>query len=225
MSIKEKKVPKKKSRRFKEVNDEEILIKIFNNHAPKTVKTEPISAASNFGPDDFSPLSSMQNSHSFGVHGHIHTNSQHTHDKGIRGSFPFDSEIRTNTNNRSHDQGWKNNTTDLSNQVFLKNGSYFQRSIETEYSLREHNKWRKGKKKNILDSMNSLPIKRYAVKGSGNCRLLDSRDDEPQGRRMGLGERHGELHELRQQLRRVRRREARQLLRQGLHKPVILIHF
>lgn len=197
MSTKEKKLPKKKTKvkRFQDPNEETISIRIFNKKkASKTVKTDPVSISSNFHTDPFSPMSSIQNSNGFNLNQVVPP-----HSDSIRQSLPYEydqNELRVHRNN-----AWKNKTTDLTNQVYLKNGNYFEQNLIANHSLRDHfgKIKERPKQKSILDSMNSLPIKRYAPKGRMLReiieRLFDSRDIEPSGGRLGLESRDGQLYQ------------------------------
>jgi hypothetical protein len=170
MSVKEKKViKKKKKKRFEENKDEEISIKIFKNKK-KVVKTEPVSRNSNFPSDIFSPNSSIKNSHGFNVYDN---NSQFNHDS-IRGSFPFDTDpnlLRIQRNN-----AWKNKTVELPSRVISSSNNYFHHSLTNEKIFQDQLYRNRKRGDSINKNMNSLPIKRYVVKGipflSNNSKII-----------------------------------------------------
>lgn len=141
---------KPKRRRFQENKDEAILIQIFKNQKTKTVRTEPSARGSQLPDDIFSVNSSIKRSDGFNIF-----NQSPSYEYQID-QMLFDKDTQSRHN-------WKNKTVEMPRRVAPVN--VFHRSLQTQESLREQLGQRR-KHEAFQGVMSSLPIKRFAAKGS-----------------------------------------------------------
>lgn len=142
---------KAKKRRFQENKDEAILIQIFQNPRVKTVRTEPSARATQLTEDIFSMNSSIKQSNGFNIF--------------EQSSSPYEDHMDQMIFDRGNQiqHIWKNKTVEIPRKIAPPN--VFHRSLETQESLQEQ-LGRRRKQDAFLDTMSSLPIKKFAVKGA-----------------------------------------------------------